>query len=156
MCSPAAARSWHLIKGSGSQQARSTILIYLLAGRAHASSDIAGGRPPGSDGAQLFPARTGMSDYSRRGREASGPPLVISKYSPASAGTSSSAPLCPPAPPALGREFRFQKAMMALAPAEISPISDLQSISGGIHAYSPVSQSVFPGPDPLVLQRPQK
>ena len=34
-----------------SQQARST--IYLLAGRAHASSDIAGGRPPGGDGAAI-------------------------------------------------------------------------------------------------------
>ena len=34
-----------------SQQARST--IYLLAGRAHASIDIAGGRPPGGDGAAI-------------------------------------------------------------------------------------------------------
>ena len=41
--------------------------------------------------------------------------------------------------------------MMALAPAEIPPISDLQFISGGIHAYSSVSQGVFPGPDPLAL-----
>ena len=105
---------------------------------------------------QLFPACTGMSGYSRRGRGASGPPLVISKYSPASARTSSIAPLCPPAPPALGREFRFQKAMMALAPAEISPISGFQFISGGFHAYSSVSQSVFQGPNPLVLQRPRK
>ena len=81
----------------------------------------AAGRPAAMG--QLFPACTGMSGYSRRGREASGPPLVISKYSPASARTSSSAPLCPPAPPALGREFRFQKAMMALALAEIPPIA---------------------------------
>ena len=104
------------------QQVRST--IYLLAGRAHASSDIAGGRPRGSDGAAISGVHS-MSDYSRRGREASGPPLVISKYSQASARTSSIALLCPPAPPALGREFRFQKAMMALARAEIPPISDL-------------------------------
>lgn len=81
-----------------SQQARST--IYLLAGRAHASSDIAASGRPAAMG-QLFPACTGMSGYSRRGRGASGPPLVISKYSPASARTSSSAPLCPSAPPAL-------------------------------------------------------
>ena len=113
----------------------------------------AAGRAPAMG--QLFPACTGMSGYSRRGREASGPPLVISKYSPASARTSSSAPLCPPAPPALGREFRFQKAMMALARAEIPPISDFQSLSGRIHAYSSVSQSVFPGPNPLIPQRPQ-
>ena len=59
----------------------------------------------------------------------SGPPIVISKYSPASARTSSIAPLCPPAPPALGREFRFQKAMMALAPAEIPPISDSMKLN---------------------------
>ena len=59
-----------------------------------------------------------------------GPVSVISKYSPASARTSSSAPLCPPAPPALGREFCFQKAMMALARAEIPPISGLRSLSG--------------------------
>ena len=96
---------------------------YLLAGRAHASSDIAGGRPHGRDGAAISGVHS-MSDYSRRGREASGPPLVISKYSQASARTSSIALLCPPAPPALGREFRFQKAMMALARAEIPPISD--------------------------------
>ena len=136
-----------------SQQARST--IYLLAGRAHASSDIAGGRPRGSDGAAISGVHS-MSDYSRRGREASGPPLVISKYSQASARTSSIALLCPPAPPALGREFRFQKAMMALARAEIPPISGFQFISGGFHAYSSVSQSVFPGPNVLVLQRPKK
>ena len=110
-----------------SQQARST--IYLLAGRAHASSDIAASGRLVALG-QLFPACTGMSGYSRRGRGASGPPLVISKYSPASARTSSIAPLCPPAPPALGREFRFQKAMMALAPAENPPISGFQFISG--------------------------
>ena len=109
-----------------SQQVRST--IYLLAGRAHASSDIAGGRPRGSDGAAISGVHS-MSDYSRRGREASGPPLVISKYSQASARTSSIALLCPPAPPALGREFRFQKAMMALAPAEIPPISGTGSLS---------------------------
>ena len=105
---------------------------------------------------QLFPACTGMSGYSRRGREASGPPLVISKYSKASARTSSIALLCPRAPPALGREFCFQKAMMALAPAEIPPISDFQSLSGKIHAYSSVSQSVFPAPDRLVVMRPKK
>ena len=110
-----------------SQQVRST--IYLLAGRAHASSDIAGGRPRGSDGAAISGVHS-MSDYSRRGRKASGPPLVISKYSQASARTSSIALLCPPAPPALGREFRFQKAMMALAPAEIALISGQRSLSG--------------------------
>ena len=100
----------------------------VQAGRAHASSDIAASGRPAAMG-QLFPACTGMSGYSRRGRGASGPPLVISKYSPASARTSSIAPLCPPAPPALGREFRFQKAMMALAPAEIPPISGVRSLS---------------------------
>ena len=94
----------------------------------HASSDIAGGRPPGGDGAAISGVHS-MSDYSRRGREASGPPLVISKYSPASARTSSIALLCPPAPPALGREFRFQKAMMALARAEIPPISDSMKLN---------------------------
>ena len=112
-------------------------------------------RPRGSDGAAISGVHS-MSDYSRRGREASGPPLVISKYSQASARTSSIALLCPPAPPALGREFRFQKAMMALARAEIPPISGFQFISGGFHAYSSVSQSVFPGPNVLVLQRPKK
>ena len=74
---------------------------YWLAARMHLAILPAAGRPAAMG--QLFPACTGMSDYSRRGREASGPPLVISKYSPASARTSSSAPLCPPAPPALGR-----------------------------------------------------
>ena len=114
----------------------------------------AAGRPAAMG--QLFPACTGMSGYSRRGREASGPPLVISKYSPASARTSSSAPLCPPAPPALGREFRFQKAMMALARAEIPPISKSMSLSWKSTDYSSVSQSVFPGPNPLVPQKPKK
>ena len=104
----------------------------------------------------LSTACTGMSGYSRRGREASGPPLVISKYSPARARTSSSAPLCPPAPPALGREFRFQKAMMALAPAEIPPISDSMKLNWHSHDYASVSQSVFPGPNPLVPQKPKK
>ena len=76
----------------------------------------AAGRPAAMG--QLFPACTGMSGYSRRGREASGPPLVISKYSRASARTSSIALLCPPAPPALGREFCFQKATtMRVSPA---------------------------------------
>ena len=138
--------------GISQQQARST--IYLLAGRAHASSDIAGGRPRGSDGAAISGVHS-MSDYSRRGREASGPPLVISKYSQASARTSSIALLCPPAPPALGREFRFQKAMMALARAEIPPISKSMSLSWKSTDYSSVSQSVFPGPNPLIPQRPQ-
>ena len=133
---------------------RSRSTIYLLAGRAHASSGIAGGRPRGSDGAAISGVHS-MSDYSRRGREASGPPLVISKYSPASARTSSSAPLCPPAPPALGREFRFQKAMMALAPAEIPPISDSMKLNWHSHDYSSVSQSVFPGPNSLIPLRPQ-
>ena len=114
----------------------------------------AAGRAPAMG--QLLPACTGMSGYSRRGREASGPPLVISKYSPASARTSSSAPLCPPAPPALGREFRFQKAMMALTPAEIPPISDSMKLNWHSHDYSSVSQSVFPGPNPLVPQKPKK
>ena len=122
--------------------------MYWLAARMHPAILPAAGRAPAMG--QLFPACTGMSGYSRRGREASGPPLVISKYSPASARTSSSAHLCPPAPPALGREFLLQKAMMALARAEIPPISSFQFISGGSHADSSVSQSVFPGPNPLV------
>ena len=45
---------------------------------------------------------------------------------------------------------------MALARAEIPPISDFQSLSGRIHAYSSVSQSVFPGPNRLVPQGPKK
>ena len=32
----------------------------------------------------------------------------------------------------------------------------LATSNGHSYAYSSVSQSVFPGPDPLVLQRPQK
>ena len=124
-------------------------LLYLLAGRAHASSDIAGGRPHGRDGAAISGVHS-MSDYSRRGREASGPSLVISKYSRASARTSSIALLCPLAPPALGREFRFQKAMMALARAEIPPISKSMSLSWKSTDYSLVSQSVFPGPNLLI------
>ena len=142
-----------MLRDQRSQQARSSIYL-LLAGGAHASSDIAASGRPAAMG-QLFPACTGMSGYSRRGREASGPPLVISKYSPASARTSSIAPLCPPAPPALGREFRFQKAMMALAPAEIPPISGVRSLSGKISAYSSVSQSVFPCPYPLAEEAQQ-
>ena len=120
----------------------------------HAAILIAGGRPAAMG--QLFQACTGMSGYSRRGRGASGPPMGTSKYCCAGATTGSNAPLCPPAAPALGREFRKNKAMMALAPAEISPISGLRSLSGMQHAYSSVSQSVFPGPNPLVLQRPKK
>ena len=116
---------------------------------------MAGGRPHGRDGAAISGVHS-MSDYSRRGREASGPPLVISKYSPARARTSSSALLCPPAPPALGREFRFQKAMMALARAEIPPISKSMSLSWKSTDYSAVSQSVFPGPNRLVPQGPKK
>ena len=104
---------------------------------------------------QLFPACTGTSGYSRRGREASGPPLVISKYSRASARTSSIALLCPPAPPALGREFCLQKAMMVFRSRRFSQKYEIRSLSGRIHAYSSVSQSVFPGPVVLIPQRPQ-
>ena len=100
---------------------------------------------------QLFPACTGMSGYSRRGRGASGPPLVISKYSPASARTSSIAPLCPPAPPALGQEFRFQKAMMVFRSRRFSQKYGCQSEIPSSQASPSVSQSVFPGPDPLAL-----
>ena len=63
---PSKLRRWrrpHPLSTLGiSQQARST--IYLLAGRAHASSDIAAssGRPAAMG--QLFPACTGMSGYS--------------------------------------------------------------------------------------------
>eukprot|EP01048_Picozoa_sp_COSAG05_P005050 COSAG05_NODE_291_length_12036_cov_15.352266_2_plen_246_part_00 len=154
-CYAAAAAHTRLVSTLGiSQQVRSTIYLLLwLAARMHPAILPAAGRAPAMG--QLLPACTGMSGYFRRGREASGPPLVISKHSPASAKTSSSAPLCPPAPPALGREFRFQKAMMALARAEIPPISDFQSLSGRIHAYSSLSQSVFPGPNPLIPQSPQ-
>ena len=105
---------------------------------------------------QLFPACTGMSGYSRRGRGASGPPLVISKYSPASARTSSIAPLCPSAPPALGREFRFQKAMMVFRSRRCSQKYGCQSEIPRSQAYSSVSQSVFPGPNRLVPQGPKK
>ena len=104
-------------------------------------------RPPGGDGAAI----SGVHRHVGLLQERPGGIGVISKYPPASARTSSSAPLCPSAPPALGREFRFQKAMMALAPAEIPPISGVRSLSGKISAYSSVSQSVFPGPDPLQL-----
>ena len=104
----------------------------------------AAGRPAAMG--QLFPACTGMSGYSRRGRGASGPPLVISKYSPASVRTSSIAPLCPPAPPALGREFRFQKAMMVFRSRRFSQKYGCQSEIPSSQAYSSVSQSVFPGP----------
>ena len=105
---------------------------------------------------QLFPACTGMSGYSRRGRGASGPPLVISKYSPASARTSSIAPLCPPAPPALGREFRKYKAMMVFRSGRCSQKYGRQSEIPSRWASPSVSQSVFPGPDPLVLHRRRK
>jgi hypothetical protein len=46
--------------------------------------------------------------------------------------------------------------MMALAQAKIAPISEIWSLSGGFHAFSSVSQNVFPGPHPLVLVRPKK
>ena len=103
----------------------------------------------------LFQAFTGMSRYSRSSRRASPPPITLSKYSCASAKTSGSAPLCPPGPPALGREFRKKKAMMALAPAEIALISELGSFSGKLDDSSWVSQIIFPGPNPLIPQRPQ-
>jgi hypothetical protein len=45
--------------------------------------------------------------------------MGTSKHCRAGATTGSNAPLCPPAAPALGREFRKKKAMMALAQAEI-------------------------------------
>ena len=119
-----------------------------------ARGGAAAGRPAAMG--PLLQACTGMSGYCRRCRGAPGPAMGLSKYSRASARTSSSAPLCPPAPPALGREFRFQKAMMALARAEILPISKSMSLSWKSTDYSLVSQSVFPGPNPLVLQRPKK
>ena len=104
----------------------------------------------------LFQAFTGMSRYSRSSRRASPPPITLSKYSCASAKTSGSAPLCPPGPPALGREFRKKKAMMALAPAEIAPISDSMKLncdSGGA-AWGP--PSVFPRGPLLVQRKPKK
>ena len=45
---------------------------------------------------------------------------------------------------------------MALAPAEIPPISDSMKLNWHSHDYSSVSQSVFPGPNPLVPQKPKK
>ena len=119
----------------------------------HAAILIASGRPAAMG--QLFQACTGMSGYSRRGRGASGPPMGTSKHCRAGATTGSNAPLCPPAAPALGREFRKKKAMMALAQAKIAPISEVRSLSGEIHAFSSVSQNVFPGPVTLIPQRPQ-
>ena len=122
----------------------------------HAAILIASGRPAAMG--QLFQACTGMSGYSRRGRGASGPPMGTSKHCRAGATTGSNAPLCPPAAPALGRFFFIFRAMMALAQAEIAPISGVRSLSGGIHTFSSVSQNVFPGPHPLhvVLVRPKK
>ena len=55
----------------------------------------------------------------------------------------------------LDRGRPFQKAMMALAPAEISPISDLEPLSGHLYDISSVSQSVFPGPAPLAEEAQQ-
>ena len=115
----------------------------------HAAILIASGRPAAMG--QLFQACTGMSGYSRRGRGASGPPMGTSKHCRAGATTGSNAPLCPPAAPALGRELRKKKAMMALAQAKIAPISGSQSLSGGSHAFSSVSQIIFPAPYPLAL-----
>ena len=43
-----------------------------------------------------------------------------------------------------------------MAPAEIPPISDSMKLNCDSYDISSVSQSVFPGPNPLVLQRPQK
>ena len=103
----------------------------------------------------LFQALTGMSRYSRSSRGPSPPPITLSKYSCASAKTSGSAPLCPPGPPALGPELRLKKAKMALAPAEIAEISDSMSLSEDSHDFSWVSQIIFPGPNPLIPQRPQ-
>ena len=120
----------------------------------HAAILIAGGRPAAMG--QLFQACTGMSGYSRKGRGASGPPMGTSKYCCAGVTTGSNAPLCPPAAPALGREFRKNKAMMALAPAEIAEISDSMSLSEDSHDFSWVSQIIFPGPSFLVLRTPQK
>eukprot|EP01048_Picozoa_sp_COSAG05_P009780 COSAG05_NODE_823_length_7122_cov_13.546917_8_plen_125_part_00 len=45
---------------------------------------------------------------------------------------------------------------MALARAEIPPISKSMSLSWKSTDYSSVSQSVFPGPNPLVPQKPKK
>ena len=115
----------------------------------HAAILIASGRPAAMG--QLFQACTGMSGYSRKGRGASGPPMGTSKYCCAGATTGSNAPLCPPAAPALGREFRKNKAMMALAPAEIAEISDSMSLSEDSHDFSWVSQIIFPGPSFLAL-----
>ena len=124
----------------------------LLPGCRHACmqpSYHTGGRPVMMR--PLFQAFTGMSRYSRSSRRASPPPITLSKYSCASAKTSGSAPLCPPGPPALGREFRKKKAMMALAPAEIAEISDSMSLSEDSHDFSWVSQIIFPGPSFLAL-----
>ena len=120
----------------------------------HAAILIASGRPAAMG--QLFQACTGMSGYSRRGRGASGPPMGTSKHCRAGATTGSNAPLCPPAAPALGREFRKKKAMMALAQAEMAEISDSMTLSEDSNDLSWVSQNVFPGPHPLVLVRPKK
>ena len=120
----------------------------------HAAILIASGRPAAMG--QLFQACTGMSGYSRKGRGASGPPMGTSKHCRAGATTGSNAPLCPPAAPALGRFFFIFRAMMALAQAEIAPISEIRSLNGKIHAFSSVSQNVFPGPHPLVLMRQKK
>ena len=119
----------------------------------HAAILIASGRPAAMG--QLFQACTGMSGYSRKGRGASGPPMGTSKYCCAGVTTGSNAPLCPPAAPALGREFRKNKAMMALAPAEIAEISDSMSLSEDSSDFSWVSQNIFPGPNFLIPQRPQ-
>ena len=120
----------------------------------HAAILIASGRPAAMG--QLFQACTGMSGYSRRGRGASGPPMGTSKHCRAGATTGSNAPLCPPAAPALGREFREKMAMMAFRPGRCAQKYGCQSEIPSSHAYSSVSQSVFPGPNPLIPQRPKK
>ena len=46
--------------------------------------------------------------------------------------------------------------MMALAHAEIAEISDSMSLSEDSSDFSWVSQIIFPGPYPLVHQKPKK
>ena len=46
--------------------------------------------------------------------------------------------------------------MMALAQAEIAEISDSMSLSENSSDFSWVSQIIFPGPYPLVHQKPKK
>ena len=82
--------------------------------------------------------------------------MGTSKHCRAGATTGNNAPLCPPAAPVLGREFRKKKAMMALAQAEMAEISDSMTLSEDSNDFPWVSQNVFPGPHPLVVVMPKK